>query len=37
METYHSGGAWVMRDLIKNGMVEAPYWIQTVMGYQAAS
>lgn len=37
METYHSGGAWVMRDLIKNGVVEAPYWIQTVMGYQTAS
>ncbi len=37
METYHSGGAWVMRDLIKNGVVDAPYWIQTVMGYQTAS
>ncbi len=37
METYHTGGGWVMRDLIKNGVVEAPYWIQTVMGYQTAS
>lgn len=37
METYHSGGAWVMRDLIQNGMVERPYWIQTVMGYQTSS
>ncbi len=37
METYHTGGAWVMRDLIKNGIVEAPYWIQTVMGYQTSS
>lgn len=27
METHHSGGARVMRELIKNGMVEAPYWI----------
>ncbi len=37
METYHSGGPWVMWDLIKNGVVEAPYWIQTVMGYQTSS
>lgn len=37
METYHSGGAWVMRDLIANGVVDAPYWIQTVMGYQTSS
>ena len=37
METYHTGGPWVMRDLIQNGVVEAPYWIQTVMGYQTSS
>ncbi len=37
METYHSGGAWVMHDLIKQGLVEKPYWIQTVMGYQTSS
>jgi 3-keto-5-aminohexanoate cleavage enzyme len=37
LETYHSGGAWVVRDLIQNGLVERPYWIQTVMGYQTAS
>lgn len=37
METYHSGGPWVMRDLIKNGVVDPPYWIQTVMGYQTSS
>jgi 3-keto-5-aminohexanoate cleavage enzyme len=37
LETYHTGGAWVIRDLIQNGLVERPYWIQTVMGYQTAS
>ena len=37
MESYHSGGPWVMRDLIQNGVVDAPYWIQTVMGYQTSS
>ncbi len=37
METYHSGGGWVMRDLIAQGLVEKPYWIQTVMGYQTSS
>ncbi len=37
METYHTGGAWVMRDLIDRGLVEPPYLIQTVMGSQTAS
>jgi 3-keto-5-aminohexanoate cleavage enzyme len=37
METYHTGGAWVIRDLIHHGLVEKPYWIQTVMGYQTSS
>ncbi|MGQ0649895.1 MAG: 3-keto-5-aminohexanoate cleavage protein [Gemmatimonadaceae bacterium] len=37
METYHSGGSWVMRDLMQQGLVEKPYWIQTVMGYQTSS
>ncbi len=37
METYHSGGAWVIRDLIDQNLVEKPYWIQTVMGYQTSS
>ena len=37
METYHTGGPWVMNDLIKQGLVEKPYWIQTVMGYQTSS
>jgi 3-keto-5-aminohexanoate cleavage enzyme len=37
METYHSGGTWVIRDLIHQGLVTPPYWIQTVMGYQTSS
>jgi 3-keto-5-aminohexanoate cleavage enzyme len=37
LETYHSGGSWVMRDLIAQGLIEKPYWIQTVMGYQTSS
>lgn len=37
METYHSGGPWVIKHLIREGLVETPYWIQTVMGYQTAS
>lgn len=37
LETYHSGGSWVMRDLIAQGLIEKPYWVQTVMGYQTSS
>lgn len=37
METYHTGGAWVIRDLIRQGLVDPPYLIQTVMGYQTSS
>ncbi len=37
LETYHPGGAWVIRDLIQNDLLEKPYWIQTVMGYQTSS
>ena len=37
IETYHTGGAWVVRHLIEAGLIEKPYWIQTVMGYQTAS
>ncbi len=37
METYHPGGAWVIQDLIQQGLVEKPYWVQTVMGYQTSS
>jgi len=37
LETYHTGGAWVIRYLIEQGLLEKPYWIQTVMGYQTSS
>lgn len=37
LETYHTGGAWVIRDLVKQNLIEKPYWIQTVMGYQTSS
>jgi len=37
METYHSGGVWVMRDLIERGLVDPPYLVQTVMGSQTSS
>lgn len=37
METYHSGGAWVVNHLINTELVQPPYLIQTVMGVQTAS
>ena len=37
METYHSGGASVIRYLTEAGLVHPPYLIQTVMGTQTAS
>ena len=37
IETYHPGGAWVINYLINEGLLEKPYWIQTVMGYQSSS
>jgi 3-keto-5-aminohexanoate cleavage enzyme len=37
LETYHSGCSWVVRYLIENDLIEKPYWIQTVMGYQTGS
>lgn len=37
IETYHTGGAWVIRDLIERGLIQAPYYVQTVMGYQTSS
>jgi 3-keto-5-aminohexanoate cleavage enzyme len=37
LETYHSGGGWVIRDLIEQKLIDKPYWIQTVMGYQTSS
>jgi 3-keto-5-aminohexanoate cleavage enzyme len=37
LEYYHPGCAWVVRDLIENDLLQKPYWIQTVMGYQTSS
>jgi len=37
LETYHTGGAWVVRDLIEQQLIKPPYYIQTVMGYQTSS
>lgn len=37
IETYHTGGAWVIRDLIEQQLIAPPYLIQTVMGYQTSS
>ena len=37
LEIYHPGGGWVIRYLIGEGLLERPYWIQTVMGYQTSS
>jgi len=37
LETYHPGGAHVIQYLIEQKLIEKPYWIQTVMGYQTAS
>lgn len=37
LEVYHPGCAWVVRYLIEHSLLEKPYWIQTVMGYQTGS
>jgi len=37
IELTHSGSQQVVRHLIDLGLLEKPYWIQTVMGYQTAS
>jgi 3-keto-5-aminohexanoate cleavage enzyme len=37
METYHPGGTWVIEHLIEAGLIQKPYWTQTVMGYQTSS
>jgi len=37
LETYNPGGAWVIGDLIDQGLLDKPYWVQTVMGYQTSS
>jgi len=37
LEMYHPGGQSVVRYLISEGLLDRPYWIQTVMGYQTSS
>jgi 3-keto-5-aminohexanoate cleavage enzyme len=37
LELYHPGCAWVVNYLIENCLIEKPYWMQTVMGYQTGS
>ena len=37
LELYHPGCSWVVRYLIENDLIEKPYWMQTVMGYQTGS
>ena len=37
LEVYHPGCAWVLRDLQDQGLIDKPYWVQTVMGYQTSS
>ena len=37
LEVYHPGCFWVVNDLIRQGLIDKPYWIQTVMGYQTSS
>lgn len=37
LEVYHSGAIWIIQDLIAQGLLEKPYWVQTVMGTQTGS
>jgi 3-keto-5-aminohexanoate cleavage enzyme len=37
LELYHPGCAWVVNYLVENNLIETPYWMQTVMGYQTGS
>jgi 3-keto-5-aminohexanoate cleavage enzyme len=37
LELYHPGCAWVVNYLMEHGLIEKPYWMQTVMGYQTGS
>ena len=37
LEIYHPGCAWVINDLIQQNLIDKPYWVQTVMGYQTSS
>jgi 3-keto-5-aminohexanoate cleavage enzyme len=37
LEIYHTGGHWVIADLIREKLIKPPYLIQTVMGVQTTS
>jgi 3-keto-5-aminohexanoate cleavage enzyme len=37
LELYHPGCAWVVDYLVEHDLLEKPYWMQTVMGYQTGS
>jgi 3-keto-5-aminohexanoate cleavage enzyme len=37
MELYHPGMYWVVQDLMGQGLIEPPYDIQFVMGFQTSS
>jgi 3-keto-5-aminohexanoate cleavage enzyme len=37
LEIYHPGCMWVINDLIQQNLIDRPYWVQTVMGYQTSS
>lgn len=37
LELYHPGCAWVVDYLMEHDLLEKPYWVQTVMGYQTSS
>lgn len=37
LELYHPGCSWVVNYLIEHNLIEKPYWMQTVMGYQTGS
>jgi 3-keto-5-aminohexanoate cleavage enzyme len=37
MELYHPGMYWVMQDLIMEGLIDPPYDVQYVMGFQTSS
>jgi 3-keto-5-aminohexanoate cleavage enzyme len=36
MELYNPGQIWPVHDLIAQGLIQPPYWIQFVMGYQTS-
>jgi len=36
MELYNPGQIWPVHDLIDQGLIQPPYWIQFVMGYQTS-